>query len=89
MQRRKVVFWAQTKVWGSTWEIRNNESAGLCYNPIPTGIPREAGIARGQPISPACHVDSYLELNVIPSCSLDAHWFLELRFDSIFGGVTF
>ncbi|CAP99529.1 Pc22g22410 [Penicillium rubens Wisconsin 54-1255] len=46
-------------MWGSTWpaEIRNDESAGLYYNPIPrTGIPRQAGSFRGNPTSSACHV---------------------------------
>ncbi|KGO37063.1 hypothetical protein PEX1_043700 [Penicillium expansum] len=47
MQRRKVVFGGQTKSVGKHMaEIRNDESAGLCYNPILTGIPREAGISR-------------------------------------------
>ncbi|KAJ5484382.1 hypothetical protein N7453_012336 [Penicillium expansum] len=39
-------------------EIRNDESAGLCYNPILTGIPREAGISRESRFIP--HVTFHL-----------------------------
>ncbi|KAJ5607801.1 hypothetical protein N7537_004420 [Penicillium hordei] len=80
MQKKKVVFGAQTKSVGKHMaEIRNDESAGLCYNPISTGILREARISREKPL----HVTSH------PGSSLDVHWSPELRFDSIFGGVTF
>lgn len=45
----KVVFWRTKSVGKHMAEIRNDESAGLCYNPISTGIPRETGISREKP----------------------------------------
>lgn len=71
-------------------EIRNDESAGLCHNPISTGIPREAGISREKPL-PVTWVNTSKQRHSFypPGSSLDVHWSLELRFHSIFGGVAF